>query len=358
MSGQAPQTIRVKYIEEWQIGGYIDLLKGSLTHRQIQIIDSPSARLSDWNILHLHAPQYWFGCKLFSRLGIIGLWRIFISFLKLKIIRFLGKKIVWTAHDIVEQFPHSPLWAKMINGVLARNAAAIIVHGETPRKLLMEYWDVPAHRIHVVPHPAFQQLYPNRQSKQEARLLLGIPENSRTYLLLGNVREQKGAPDFLDAMRKIPDENIVFVVAGNPENGRLARQLEKESLRNKRLKVYWGTVPPELLQVYFNASDIAVFPYKRITTSGALMLAMSFGKPVIGTDINCLGEVIHPQGGWKYDPADPEGLEKCLRESLVSSESELREMGAYNQRLTKPWTWDRLADECQSIYRDLLKIGK
>ena len=46
------------------------------------------------------------------------------------------------------------------------------------------------------------------------------------------------------------------------------------------------------MQVFFNATDVAVLPYTKITTSGSLMLALSFGKQVISVNKGVIPEIV------------------------------------------------------------------
>ncbi|WP_242482112.1 glycosyltransferase, partial [Trichormus variabilis] len=58
------------------------------------------------------------------------------------------------------------------------------------------------------------------------------------------------------------------------------------------IKFIPGFVPSEKLQIYLNACDVVVFPYRDILTSGAVMLAMSFGRACIAPRKGCIAEVL------------------------------------------------------------------
>ena len=68
-----------------------------------------------------------------------------------------------------------------------------------------------------------------------------------------------------------------------------------------------------------NAADVVVLPYRRITTSGAAMLAWSFGKPVIAPALPAFVESMDnaPFLGILYDPTDPAALRNALQQATA-----------------------------------------
>ena len=67
-------------------------------------------------------------------------------------------------------------------------------------------------------------------------------------------------------------------------------------------------IPDEELQHVMSAADVVVLPYLRILSSGAAMLALSFGRPVIAPRQGLLNDMIVSSVGLLYDPVDPQGL--------------------------------------------------
>ncbi len=57
---------------------------------------------------------------------------------------------------------------------------------------------------------------------------------------------------------------------------------------NVRRDLRW--VPPEDVQTFFLASDLVVLPYRSVLNSGAVMLALTFGRPVLVPDLGAMGD--------------------------------------------------------------------
>jgi beta-1,4-mannosyltransferase len=71
-------------------------------------------------------------------------------------------------------------------------------------------------------------------------------------------------------------------------------------------------VPDGEMQYYLRAADIAVLPYHRGLNSGVLLLALSFGLPVVAPENLVTGEITTPGAARTFRPEDPGGLTSAL----------------------------------------------
>jgi glycosyltransferase involved in cell wall biosynthesis len=114
-----------------------------------------------------------------------------------------------------------------------------------------------------------------------------------------------------------------------------------------RIRISARAIPDEDLQLYINAADILAFPFRHVLTSGSVILAMSFGRPVIVPNLGCLPELVGDDAGIAYDPANPEGLVVALQQA---TESDLASMGAAAARRVNTVSWRSLAQETAKVY--------
>lgn len=78
-------------------------------------------------------------------------------------------------------------------------------------------------------------------------------------------------------------------------------------------------VPDSKVPVYFGAANIVVLPYMRASQSGIAHIAMSFGKPVIASDVGGLKESLGKYAGAIFvPPMDSDEIKKRLLEHLKS----------------------------------------
>lgn len=278
-------------------------------------------RLRGYTIFHLH----WAGAfKL--RFRRLTHWH-YISCLN--IIKLLGYKLVWTAHNVL---PHEPVFT---NDVMARRklvsmADLVIAHSSTTLKSLEKIGIIPK-RSDVIPAGSYIGAYPNTITRKEARKKLGIKEDTFVYLYLGQVRGYKGVDDLVESYEKVKSPKNQLIIAGKGSST--------------------GYIADDDLQIYFNAADVVVLPYKKIATSGSALLAFSFGKAVIVPRLGDL-EDLPEEISYKYSPEEPDGLVNAMKEaeeniSLLHKKSEAA------LEYAKKLSWPKIAKQTHDAMQKL-----
>jgi glycosyltransferase involved in cell wall biosynthesis len=182
----------------------------------------------------------------------------------------------------------------------------------------------PAPVIAVIPHGHYIGAYRNTVTRAEARHTLHFPLTVNhspltVFLFLGLLRPYKGLEELLPAFRSLPDPNAVLLIAGRPRPSDYAARLAAQAGDDPRVRWHPHFVPDDQVQLWMNAADAVVLPYRQITTSGAAMLAWSFGKPVIAPALPAFVEPVAaaPFLGLLYDPAEPDALAEALRQATT-----------------------------------------
>jgi glycosyltransferase involved in cell wall biosynthesis len=111
----------------------------------------------------------------------------------------------------------------------------------------------------------------------------------------------------------------------------LLGQRGRQMRSNDRIMVHDAYIPSDRAWIYHLAADIAVFPYRRVSQSGALITAMGYGLPVIVTDVGGLPETLDGNG-WVVPPGDSISLAERLIEAM-SDPSRLKSLGARSREL-------------------------
>jgi glycosyltransferase involved in cell wall biosynthesis len=264
--------------------------------------------------LHLHFPhfQYTTGHQRAS----VRLAAALTS--KLLMARSLGYNIVWTVHNL---FPHERPDPYLVDYLarlaLAQLATNVIVHCQHGHDTLCKTFR--RHRnVHVIKHAAYVGFYPDTISRQQARLLLGLSLDQRVFLFVGNLRVYKGLDSLIEAFRQIPNTKATLIIAGKPWTALVETHLLNMAQGDNRIVVHPTYVPDSELQNYFKAADVAVLPYNRILSSGSVLLAMSFGCPVIVPALGCIPEIVPSDAGILYDTSDHDGLLGALQVSMAA----------------------------------------
>ncbi|HOB32769.1 MAG TPA: glycosyltransferase family 1 protein, partial [Verrucomicrobiota bacterium] len=93
-----------------------------------------------------------------------------------------------------------------------------------------------------------------------------------------------------------------------------------------------------------------VLPYKDVLTSGAVLLAMSFGRACIAPRLGTITDYLDDRGAFLYDANDPAGLSKALQEALEKSE-QTETMGKHNLQKAEECSWNRIAQATVRLYQ-------
>jgi beta-1,4-mannosyltransferase len=170
-------------------------------------------------------------------------------------------------------------------------------------------------RVVVIPHGHYLSAYRNEVPRREARRRLGLPDDAFVYVCLGLMRPYKGLEELIPAFRGLAGERLRLVISGKPADAAYASHLRALAVDDPRVLIDPQFVPPDDVQVYLNAADIAVLPYRQITTSGAAILAFSFGLPVIAPAIGAFPNLVTEDRGILYAPG---GLVGAMQEAQLT----------------------------------------
>jgi glycosyltransferase involved in cell wall biosynthesis len=202
---------------------------------------------------------------------------------------------------------------------------------------------------YVVPHGHFRTYYPNTSSRASARETLGIPNSSRVVLFFGNLKEYKGVTDLMRAFSDLRDPGTSLLIVGQARLETLARSIREKSVDDPRIRVFLDNVPDEDVHLYFNACDLVALPFRKVTHSGSMILALSFNRPVLVPDIPTLTEMVEAdvrRGPWlqTYEGA----LSSEILEGALSESRRIKDQSVPLDQLA----WARISETLSSILGD------
>lgn len=312
---------------------------------------------SNWkpDIIHLH----WHHSSLVTFSRIKSIVKSIVFIIQLYILKLFNIKFVWTIHNIThheERQKRIEIFFCKIIGILAD---AIIIHCERARIEVVKVLNIEnTSKLHVIPHGNYINFYENKISNKKAKIQLMQPQYVFNFLFLGEIRPYKGIKQLISAFQKIDKTeslSIRLTIAGRPKSSRFVKEIKELIKGNENIFLVSNYIPDNEIQVYLNASDIMVFPYRDVFTSGSILLAMSFGKPIIAPRIGCIQDVLDDSGSYLYDPDNSNALYKIMKKA-VSEKSHLTHMGCYNFNLAKKFQWANIAESTKDLYFALLKI--
>ena len=243
-------------------------------------------------------------------------------------------KIIFLIHNVL---PHEAKWFDSLLAKLALNQAnKYIVQVKSQREKLQQL--IPDADPIVVEHPLYDQFSKKRMDKKEARRMLGLPQDSSILLFFGIVRPYKGLSYLIKSLALVYQKGYspLLIVAGEFwENIRKYQHLIDQLKLYDKVIIHNRYIPNEEVGLYFSAADAFIAPYVNATQSGVIKIALTFGLPVIISQVLMSEELNNPSYHlYQVIPQDVDALaitiEQCLLENkkiqdICQSQSEVKD---------------------------------
>jgi glycosyltransferase involved in cell wall biosynthesis len=221
----------------------------------------------------------------------------------LTVLRLLGRSITFELHQVITDIAllkkhiniTNPILQHFFNislgvfyRILGLVANDIIVFEEELKTRLSHY--VPVEKIHVLSLSVESK---EKVSQKKARSLTNLPQDEFVLLVFGFINGYKGIDWILKALKDYKDKKVRLVIAGGenpylkdqPHYQKFYKGIVNEAKKHAHVTLT-GFVPDSEIANYFGASDLVVMPYEVfMAASGPFSLALSYGKPVILSDV-------------------------------------------------------------------------
>ena len=248
-----------------------------------------------------------------------GLERVSSFVAALDAFRMAGGEIIWTVHNVLpHDTPYPALDRALRKAVVARAELVHVLSAGTVEAAAPSY-DIPPSKVLHVPHPAYLGVYADDVSEADARRRYGLAGDDVVYGFVGNVRPYKGVDDLVDAFESITGgppradgRRRRLLVAGLPSAHPEIAELLARMERNSDIVVDARRLPADELSVPLRASDVVVLPYRESLNSGALLLALSFGRPVVAAASPGVTETVNEDAAITFAAGDRGALAQAL----------------------------------------------
>ena len=266
-----------------------------------------------------------------------------------------GSKIVLTVHDLL---PHNTGETHRTTFfALYQKVDQIICHSEHIRSLLGTEFSVSAEKVSVIPHGPFFYDLAALSSGQEAPNFEARTQSVQV-LWQGIISPYKGVDLLLRAWKEVEahvsDCRLAIVGTGAPE---LLEQIREqvEDLRLSRVELQLRFISTQELVALYQAADVVVYPYRAITTSGALATGLALGKAIVASDLPVFRELlIDGHNALLVDPQNAEDLADALIKLV--QDAAMRERFASRVRAMNfgDQSWLSIAAKTVQVYRSAL----
>jgi glycosyltransferase involved in cell wall biosynthesis len=282
-------------------------------------------------------------------------WRLPLDLWFLEFCQWRGSRIVLTVHDLL---PHDTgeAYRRTFAG-LYQAVDAIICHSDHIKARLEAEFSVPEQKISVIPHgPFFYDL--SAAGEEQTLQRFKLEPDKLLVLWQGIIFPYKGIDLLLRSWQRVEasvdDACLVIAGTGAPELLDQIREQVKD-LDLKRVKMHFRFISTEELVALYRAASVVVYPYRAITTSGALATGLALGKAIVASDLPVFRELLtNRENAFLVDPGDSAALagalihllqDRALREQFAQK---VREMNFGDQ------SWLFIAKKTIEAYESVL----
>lgn len=222
----------------------------------------------------------------------------------------LKSRIIIEFHEVVDPLEESilpiRLYSRLMGTILRKNLNAYIVHSTSDKILVSKRYKIPLQKIHVIQHGMYDH-YGDIIGNEEAKALLSIKEEF-VILFFGLIRKYKGITYLIEAFEQLPADIIQksrLLIVGEIWEGKeeLLAQI-KSSKHLEKITLIDEYVADNMVPQFFSAANVVVLPYTRASQSGIAHIAMSYGKPVIVSEVGGLKESMRDYSGSFFVPPE------------------------------------------------------
>lgn len=214
-----------------------------------------------YEVFHLHWPEHLLG----TRPGARRWFRLSLVFLLIARLRIRDTPIVRTVHNLA---PHDLSTAtrsyRLVEGLLDRLTRVDIHLIEEPSRQ-------PDRQVIYIPHGDYRLALGHhpRQQVEPGRLLF-----------FGLLKSYKGLSNLLEAFKALDDDRFSLTVAGKPIDDTTVAIVEAARSEIHGVTVILRFLSDAELVEQVSCSQLVVLPYDHLHSSGAVLVALSLGRPV------------------------------------------------------------------------------
>lgn len=183
--------------------------------------------------------------------------------------------------------------------------------------------------------------------RNEARKALGVSENDKMLLSVGELSNRKNHEVIIKAIAKLGNNSIRYFICGTGGLEEYLKKIIDDLQLTQQVKLLGRR---EDIATLCNCADLFVFPSKQEGLPVALMEAMACGLPIVCSDIRGNVDLIeNEKGGYLCKTTDVDAFVENIR--MIIDDKELcAKMSEINKNNIKTFELSSVAEEMRKIY--------
>jgi glycosyltransferase involved in cell wall biosynthesis len=285
------------------------------------------------------------------------------SFVVALIARLLGKPCLVEINDIVlDKLEFTRIsrlklkWVQLYHYINVRLAYHLLPVTEQIGQWLIHEYGIHGNKVKVIPNGVNVHRFSPKPCP-EARKRYSIPLDSKVVLSLGSLFPWAGIETLIASapkvLEKFPETLFVIGSGEEPFVSRLKDLANRSGLKEKFL--FFGFIPWDEASWFISTSDICIAPFvfKKTRTGISSLRVFSYlscARPVVGSDIPGLGDMLENEGmGVSFPMGDNKALAKAIIE-LLSDIDRSRDMAERSRAyIIKNHSWQSIVDKIEAV---------
>ncbi|MEM9220171.1 MAG: glycosyltransferase family 4 protein [Cyanobacteria bacterium P01_F01_bin.150] len=236
-----------------------------------------------------------------------------------------------------------------------------LVYGRAKHFIVLSYafkrileckYNVPEAKISVVPGGVNFNRFNISLSQQEARQILGLPQDRTILLAVRRLAKRMGLEQLVEAIAHLKQQHpdLLLLIAGKGAQAEaLQAQIDERGL-NQNVRLL-GYVSDDDLPVYYRSANMSIVPSQALEGFGLILLeSLSAGTPVLGTPIGGIPEVLNPlSSDLVFGGTEVADIQQGLRDILNGSIA-LPTQRECQQYAKNHYDWPIVANQLKTVY--------
>ena len=238
-----------------------------------------------------------------------------------------------------------------------RSLKYVIAVSERTKRDILAHYRLDAERVRVI-YPGVDYNRMSMEGAREQRRVIrrqyDIAEDDLVLVLVGSEFKRKGLRFAIEALHRLEQEDEgqgvphLFVIGGGADAA-FREQVLRYGLESKVHFIGLST----RVQQFYNAADLLVLPTLNEPFGMVVLEAMANGLPAIVSRDAGVTEVLNDgeQAILLDDPRDVDQIVAAIRR--LRDDVGRMAMGQRARGVAKQFTWDRMVDEVERLYREV-----
>lgn len=190
------------------------------------------------------------------------------------------------------------------------------------------------------------------RDRQEARQELQLPADAEIAVFVGTIIPSKGLLDLLEAMQQLAPARPklqIYCIGGGPLEQELSAKISHAGLSGRFHMV--GRRTSSQVAQWMAASDLFCLPSHSEGCPNVVIEAIACGRPVVGTDVGGIPELLDQESGILAPPNSPGNLATAIGAALDRP----WDSDAISRKYLR--SWEQVAQETLAVCQSVMESG-